>query len=221
MSIRYAPRLGPAQIQEALRPFKVAVTEKLAGQVATYIELLLLWNQKVNLTSVTQPAEILTRHFGESFFAAAVAGIRKGRLADVGSGAGFPGLALKLLRPQLHVALIEPSLKKSAFLAEVARRLELSEVEVLRARFNQISPAEFMADWVTARAIGGYSDLLSWASNVLSAGRLVLWLGKDTVNELSSIPGWKFDRPVAIPHSRERVLLVGRPVEEFARESQP
>lgn len=212
MSIRYRPTTRVPQLREALRPFDVSLTEHQGRQVAAYIDLLLLWNQKVSLTSITEPMQILSRHFGESFFAAKIAGIEEGRLADVGSGAGFPGLALKIFRPRLEATLIEPNLKKAAFLAEVVRRLELDSVQVLRRRYEDIPVGELTANWVTARALGQYDKFLHWAGGVLVGGRLVLLVGENVAREVSSAPGWRFEAPVPIPMSRERVILVGSPL---------
>jgi 16S rRNA (guanine527-N7)-methyltransferase len=211
MSLRYKQTPSVQQIQKALLPFDVSLSAEQARQVSLYLDLLLLWNQKISLTSVTQPEEILSRHFGESFFAARVVGIEEGRLADVGSGAGFPGLALKILRPRLQLSLIEPNLKKAAFLSEVARRLRLDSVQVLRRRYEDISPGELAADWVTVRALGRYDKLLQWARGIVAGGKLVLWVGAETVNQVSGLPGWRFEEPVAIPASRQRFLLVGSP----------
>lgn len=212
MSIRYRSALRVQQVREALRPFGVSLSERQGQQVAAYIDLLLLWNQKVNLTSITEPIQIISRHFGESFFAAKIAGIEEGRLADVGSGAGFPGLALKIFRPRLQVTLIEPNLKKAAFLSEVVRRLDFDSVQVLRRRYEDIPGGELTAEWITARALGQYDKLLRWGESVLVGGRLVLLVGENVAREVSAAPGWRFEAPVPIPMSRERVILVGRPL---------
>ncbi len=125
-----------AVIQRTLAPYGVPVSAQLAGAIRCYIELLLLWNQKINLTAIRKPREILERHFGESIFAAHAVAISAGRLADLGSGAGFPGLALKLVCPGLTVQLIEANTKKAVFLSEVCRVLNLSGVEILCERSN-------------------------------------------------------------------------------------
>src|SRR5207244_13631657 len=121
-------------------PCQVGGSDAQIEGIRKYMDLLLLWNHKVSLTSIVDPGEILARHFGESMFAAAKFSILKGRLADVGSGAGFPGLALKIIRPELHVTLIEANAKKSAFLAEVVRDLGLIGVDVLRASHDAVHP---------------------------------------------------------------------------------
>src|SRR5208282_515753 len=122
----------------------------LLAAMAAYIELLLRWNRKINLTAITDVEEIVYRNFVESFSGAWCLEGPTGRYCDVGSGAGFPGLALKLIRPGWHLTLLEPTGKKAAFLAEVARSLRLKEVEVQTTRWqeSQIQPGTL--DAVTA-----------------------------------------------------------------------
>ena len=96
---------------------------ELCERIRTYISLLLRWNQSISLTTVTNSDEILRFHFGESLFAASAFSLENGRLADVGSGAGFPGLPLAMLLPDLNVTLIESNAKKFTFLSEVVREL--------------------------------------------------------------------------------------------------
>ncbi|HWQ03191.1 MAG TPA: 16S rRNA (guanine(527)-N(7))-methyltransferase RsmG, partial [Candidatus Nitrosotenuis sp.] len=110
-----------------------------------YLELLFNWNRKINLTAVKTPVQAITRHFGESIFAATLLPMNRGVLVDVGSGAGFPGLALKLACPQLEVNLLEPSLKKCAFLAEVTRTLQLEGVQILSERSERAFREEEIA----------------------------------------------------------------------------
>jgi len=83
---------------------------------------LLRWNEKLNLTAIRDPLEILYRHFCESMFAAGAIPVDKGRLADIGSGPGFPGIPLKIARPELELCLVESNIKKGTFLAEVCPR---------------------------------------------------------------------------------------------------
>jgi 16S rRNA (guanine527-N7)-methyltransferase len=201
--------LSNAQIRQALAPFGVDLGDHLVGQIRTYLRLLLVWNQKVNLTSITQPQAVLTRHFGESMFGAPLLARPDGALADVGSGAGFPGLALKLVCPALRVKLIEPAIKKAVFLSEVVRTLELSGVEVIREPTGQVRAMD--ADVVTARAVGNLPGLVKWASSVVtSQGQVLLWLGREDAMRVSEFAGWDWSEPVPIPDSTQRVILSGR-----------
>ena len=100
-----------AMIRRALEEFKLPAYDNQVLQIQDYIRILLAWNDKVNLTAIRDPLEILYRHFCECMFAGFSVPLEKGRLADVGTGAGFPGLPLKILRPGLQVFLIESNLK--------------------------------------------------------------------------------------------------------------
>lgn len=206
------PPLAEATVHELLAGYGVRLRDENVYAIQSYIALLLLWNQEVNLTSIAEPRQILERHFGESMFAAQVVPMRKGRLADVGSGAGFPGLPLKITCPELDVMLIEPNLKKAAFLAEVCRLLQLKGVEIVRNRLENLRLSQGYTDFVTARAVGGLPRLLAWSRSVLSTnGRLLLWLGADDALALSRGGGWTWSEPVPIPNSRRRVLLTAHP----------
>ena len=200
-------------IRTALAPFGVTPSPALCKQVRVYLRILMQWTEKISLTSIRGPLEILARHFGESMFAASAVPIERGRLADVGSGAGFPGLPLKLIRPELDVTLIEPNLKKSAFLFDVVRALELANVTVLRSTFadSRIRPAAHA--FITSRALNPSKGLLPWANRSLApSGRLVLWTAKDIAQGICSDVHWNWLEPILIPQSKLRVLLVGQPL---------
>src|SRR5258707_15767939 len=102
------------------------------------MSLLVAWNEKINITAIRDPLEMLYRHFCESMYAAVAVPLQGGRLADVGSGGGFPGLALKLVRPELRASLIESNVKKATFLAELVRELALAYTRVLLRRYEEL-----------------------------------------------------------------------------------
>ncbi len=199
------------EIRAALEPYDVALTDIQVEAVRRYVSTLVIWNQKVNLTALTDPQEILRRHFGESLFALRAVPMSVGRLADVGSGAGFPGLALKVGRPELDVVLIEPNSKKAVFLAEVSRVLGVS-IKVRRSHFEELAEGERPFDFITARALGDPHSLLKWSLGALKEdGLAVLWLGRQGAEELFATTAWAWRKPIPIPQSRRRVLLVGKP----------
>ena len=137
------------------------------------------------------------------------------RLADLGSGAGFPGLALKIACPGIRLTLIESNMKKCAFLSEVVRSLELKNVEVLPMRFEETRVSADFAEIVTARALGGFPDILRWGKGALAhRGHVVLWLGGEDSTKVSSTPGWLWQPAIKIPESQRRFVLIGRPVPE-------
>ncbi|HUJ30786.1 MAG TPA: 16S rRNA (guanine(527)-N(7))-methyltransferase RsmG [Candidatus Acidoferrum sp.] len=198
------------RIREALAPYGATPDATVCHAIRAYTDLLLRWNQRVSLTTVTSPEEILRFHFGESVFAASTVLIQNGRLADFGSGAGFPGLPLALFAPALDVSLIESNTKKAAFLLEVQRILQLHNVRVLRGRAEDLSSTEAGFDFVTARAIGRFRELLAWAAPRLNSnGNLVLWLGEDDARDVSKSSDWIWLPPTRIPGTERRSLLVG------------
>jgi 16S rRNA (guanine527-N7)-methyltransferase len=207
--------LTEEQIASTLSPFRVLLSAEQTIKVREYIRILLKWNQSVNLTSIVDPAEILARHFGESMFACSLLPVENCRLADVGSGAGFPGLALKIACQDLQTVLIESNKKKCAFLSEIVRALELTNVEILPARFDEIRVAPGFAEIVTARALGGLPDFLQWARTALERrGHAILWLGGEDTTKVSGTPGWIWQPAIRIPESQRRFIVIGRPKPE-------
>jgi 16S rRNA (guanine527-N7)-methyltransferase len=199
-------------IVSTLSPFQIRVSAGQILKIQEYIQLLLKWNQSVSLTSVVDPVEILARHFGESMFICDLLPLEKCRLADIGSGAGFPGLALKIACPELRLTLIESNKKKCAFLSEVVRALDLENVEVMPIRFEEARVGPDFAEVVTARAVGGFSDILRWAKAALARrGHVILWLGGEDSTKVSSTPAWIWKPAVKIPESQRRFVLIGRP----------
>jgi 16S rRNA (guanine527-N7)-methyltransferase len=208
--------LTDSQISNPLRPYGVAPSIDLVRRIRTYTQLLLKWNRTISLTTVTDIEQMLRFHFGESLFALSMLPVEKSRLADVGSGAGFPGIPLAMAAPKLTVTLIEANAKKYAFLNEVIRELELRNVTALHARMEDIRAPrrDLNLDIVTARALGKFDDLLRWAQGELTPeGRIALWLGSGDAKKISShYSGWKWNPPVPIPDSERRCILVGNPI---------
>ena len=173
--------LSDTTVRRLLEPFELGLSSDQVGQVIAYLELLLHWNEKINLTGIRAPEECVRRHFGESLYLGRWVEL-EGRLLDIGSGAGFPGLCLKILFPELSVTLLEPVAKKRGFLKEAARVCGMSGVEVRRERleeFARSAGAEGAFDAVTARAVGNLQALIPLASGCLKGGgRLLLWLSR-------------------------------------------
>ena len=205
--------LSRDEIAHILLPYGgKALTDSQLASLAKYLELLTRWNQTIPLTSIQDDTEVVARHFGESIFAGPLLPMSRGRLADVGSGAGFPGLPLKIAFPELQVTLLEPSIKKCAFLREVQSALGLPGLDVVRNRYEDFHAAPGSFDFVCSRALGGYKRLLLWSKVVLKpGGHVILWLGTEDSNLLTRVKYWNWALPIKIPESRQRVLLMGTP----------
>jgi len=205
--------LSTSQIQNILAPYGFRPDSTQCAAINSYISLLLQWNNRISLTTVVDPKDILRFHFGESLYAAVCVPILKGRLADVGSGAGFPGLPLRLALPALSLIMIESNTKKAAFLREAVRELNLADVEVVRERMEDLPMNPVPFDFIAARALGSHAKTLNWAEGKLSTtGKIVLWLGEEDAAEISRDTLWKWDAPVHIPGSERRFILSGSPI---------
>jgi 16S rRNA (guanine527-N7)-methyltransferase len=236
------------QIRELLKPYTLDLSPPLAiyDQLSAYLDLLVRWNARTNLTAVRDPKHIVTRHFGESLFAAQVLVVECGlgaapqpggphrpvvgssagaplkpsfglsgtqepppgsTLADFGSGAGFPGLPIKLVVPSLHVTLIESQNKKATFLKEVIRALGLEGVEVFNGRAEQWGKT---ADFVTMRAVDKFESMLPVARQLLRPGGRLCALTTSGVGEnLKWGPFFEFEVEEDLPLASVGIVRVG------------
>jgi 16S rRNA (guanine527-N7)-methyltransferase len=203
--------LADNEIRDCLALYGADANPLQCDQVRAYIALLLKWNRAISLTTVTDEAEILRFHFGEAVFAlSAIRGIN-GRLADVGTGAGFPGIPLRVFNDRIELTLIESNAKKCAFLNEVMRQIGLDGTRVLRARYEDSSEVlRANINTVVARALGRYEELLNWSYDILvPEGRVVLWIGERGFEEIGSSDRFSWLPRIPIPGSKRRFLLVG------------
>lgn len=202
-----------AEICAALAQFGVSLSQAQTNQVRLYMDILVQWNKKINLTSIVNPSEILMRHFGESMFAVQFLDWLECRLSDIGSGAGFPGLAMKLLAPSLDLYMVEANRKKASFLSHLVSVLELDHATVQHARYEALTPT-LNFDVVCSRALGNLGNFLKWARSRLSpGGQVILWLGELDSRSVVLSPGWSWREPIPVPLSKRRLLVVGKPIE--------
>lgn len=200
-------------VRELLAPFDVSLSDETVDRLLTYLNLLLRWNQKINLTSIGTPEECITRHFGESFLLSGIVALQ-GRLLDIGSGPGFPGLAVKLIAPNLEVVLLEPVAKKRAFLKEAVRACGMGSVQVVGSRLEEFCKTEQEESFeiITVRAVGGLDSLVPLAEGLLKeGGYLCLWLGGQQAKAICDRnPNLEWLPPVTVALSHERQILAGK-----------
>jgi 16S rRNA (guanine527-N7)-methyltransferase len=210
-------RISEETVRRALGEFQIPVNSKQVVLIQQYIKTLLRWNEKLNLTAIRDPLEILYRHFCESMFAAGAIPVDKGRLADIGSGPGFPGIPLKIVRPELELCLVESNIKKGTFLAEVVRELQLTNTRVLISRYEELAEEIAPLDYVCSRAVGAFQPFLEWAgSERVQALQVILWIGGRDLEEVRKLKSWEWGEPILIPKSLQRYLLVGKKQEMSA-----
>jgi 16S rRNA (guanine527-N7)-methyltransferase len=197
------------RITELLQPFLAGeeLSERQLEQVRAYLDVLLKWNAKMSLTGVRSPEKMVTRHFGESFFAARLLldGATKS-VIDLGSGAGFPGLPMAIYAPQAKVTLIESQNKKATFLKEVVRELGLKNVEVFGGR-GEDYPQK--AEVVVLRAVEKFASAAKVAAQLVAPdGRLGLMIAVGQEKHLPQDFEWEVGKP--IPGTEARIVTVGR-----------
>jgi len=205
--------LDEATIRQLLEPFGLNLTSDQIGQLIAYLELLLRWNKKINLTGIRDWKSCVTRHFGESLFAARMLDPQAAgpiTLADVGSGAGFPGIPIKLWALHLELTLIESQNKKATFLREALRALKLDRAQVFCGRAEQWGQT---ADLVTLRAVERFQRALPVAASLVRpGGKLCLLIGAGQMKSARELSGeeWTWRDPLRIPLSMGRVIAIGQ-----------
>jgi 16S rRNA (guanine527-N7)-methyltransferase len=217
------------QGEEAAALRQAFLSEDQLHNISIYIDLLLRWNARINLTAIRQPEHIVTRHFGESLFAArhlfpraararSPAGASPAhpdalapalRVIDVGSGAGFPGLPIKIWAPDIALTLIESTQKKATFLRELSRKVTLTNINVFSGRAEDYPKPG--AEVVTLRAVERFDIAIPIAASLVApAGRLALLVGEAQVaRTLDLTPEFAWRPAVNLPLSTSRRLMIG------------
>jgi 16S rRNA (guanine(527)-N(7))-methyltransferase RsmG len=265
--------MDTARIAALLEPFiESSLAEFQLNQISMYIDLLIRWNARINLTAIRKEEEIVTRHFGESFFMAThlfsparaartflsahasahpsddsqlsnpchpersrveseaidsaksrdpdssfhpapLQGVPTVRpqVLDIGSGAGFPALPLKIWAPQIHLTLIESNHKKATFLREVTRALTVTNIDVIPDRVEAVADRlRAQAEVVTMRAVENFEAILPQAVTFLAPnGTLALLIGTAQIPKLAALTSLKWKSAIPVPQSHARVLSIG------------
>jgi 16S rRNA (guanine527-N7)-methyltransferase len=197
-------------LEPLLAPFLLPpLSAEQLQQLRVYLDLLLKWNAKISLSAVREPEQIVRRHFGESLFTGAHLQAKENSgLADLGSGAGSPGLPIAIQHPEMKITLIESQQKKVAFLRETIRAVGIRNASVYAGRAED---SKIESQIVTMRAVEKFDvSVATAASLVARGGQLVLLIGSaQAQNARSLLPKVRWKEPIDIPESRERVLLIG------------
>lgn len=190
----------------------------LAAPLLAYLALLLRWNRAYNLTAIREPGEMVRKHLLDSLaMHASVDAIaaRGGALADLGTGAGLPGIPLAIAKPGLQVALVESNGKKARFMREVLRTLGLRNARVLESRIEEVDePGRF--DAITARALATLPLILELGGHLLAPGGVLLAMkGAVPAEEIAGLPaGWQLAdvRPLTVPgvEAARHLVVVAR-----------
>ena len=194
---------------DGARALALDLDEAQLAKLVAHLDLLDDWNTRMNLTAIRDRPSQLTKHLLDSL--TVLPYLQGERIADVGSGAGFPGIPLAIVEPHRHFTLIESTGKKCRFLEHVRDALELKNVEVVQSRAESYKP-EVRFDTVLARAVGPIADLVKVAGPlVVGGGRLLAMKGRYPQDELAArLNGWKVAsvHPLTVPGLGEERHLV-------------
>lgn len=176
-------------IQESARARGFSLDPDTGSRLASHLALTLKWGRVTNLTAILEPHEAVERHVLESIEAAAFVEEKSGALLDIGSGNGYPGLAIKCVKPALPTLLLEPALRKSVFLKHAITELRLTGIEVRRERVDD--PADLMKyaplGCITLRGVPLAATAATGAAEALApGGRLILFLGGSKQSRLET-----------------------------------
>ncbi|MGH8325320.1 MAG: 16S rRNA (guanine(527)-N(7))-methyltransferase RsmG [Steroidobacteraceae bacterium] len=198
-----------AALLDGARALGVLLPEAAAERLLRLLDELVKWNAAYNLTSIRQRGQMLTRHLLDSL---AIHGDLEGeRIADVGTGAGFPGVPLAVASPERRFTLIDSNGKKIRFVRQAIRSLELANVEAVQARAEDLQPAAPF-DSITARACAPLPELLKTVAGLAGPGTRVLAMkGRYPQDEIAAVrPPWQIveARPLEVPGLDEERHLV-------------
>jgi 16S rRNA (guanine527-N7)-methyltransferase len=184
-------------------------------QFMIYLEQLQIWNRSVNLTSITVADEIIVKHFVDSLAGLTAEQIPQGaKLLDIGTGAGFPGIPLKITRQDLKITLIEPVQKKISFLYSIVGLLRLENITIFYGTLDQFiakTNQDSLFDYITTRALK-YESVLRRGSSLLKSGGKAIIYSSSPINPLDLGQNWsinrehEFDLPMGFGHRAVSIL---------------
>jgi len=175
-------------LRAGLEELGFSYSEKQAEAFIDYLEELKKWNKAYNLTALKTDRDIIIKHFLDSLLFAQALPPDVSTLADVGSGAGFPGIPIKIMFPNLSVILIEPTQKKAIFLRHICSRLQLKNVEIIDKRVEEVKGLQ--VDVAVTRALFSVRDFIEKTKDILNEhGILILSKGPGLDKELAELPG--------------------------------
>ncbi|MBI5187921.1 MAG: 16S rRNA (guanine(527)-N(7))-methyltransferase RsmG [Nitrospirae bacterium] len=175
-------------IRDGLVELGLIPSKEQINAFMVYLSELKKWNKAYNLTGLRKDEDIIIKHFLDSLLYLKAIPDGKIKVTDVGSGAGVPGIPIKIIRPEIEMYLIEPSRKKTAFLRHIIKQLGLKKIEVIEKRIEEIQESGFSVDVAVTRALFNIKDFVKKASPVVrEGGYFILSKGPKVKEELSKI----------------------------------
>lgn len=203
------------EFKEALKDIGIFITETQLSQLEIYYQLLVEWNEKMNLTGITKKEDVYLKHFYDSLTICKVIDLNSvDTLCDVGTGAGFPGMVLKIVFPNVHITLVDSLKKRLTFLEMVKQTLGLTKLDIIHARAEEyaIKNREHF-DIVTARAVAPLNILLEYCVPMIKKGGYFVPLKANVLEELNNSE--KAMKQLSIRLERQEQFLL--PIENSQR----
>lgn len=177
-------------LTDTLSAFDIVFTENQLAQLNRYYELLIEWNEKMNLTALTAPEDVALKHFADSLLLLRYCDIEKeARVIDVGTGAGFPGMVIRIARPDIQLTLLDSLQKRLGFLDEVCNELGFDDVDLIHSRAEDGSRTELRDsfDIAVSRAVASLNTLCEYdMPYVKVGGRFIAMKGKEAQEEMAA-----------------------------------
>ena len=179
------------EFENELKKINIVLTKKQMNQLEKYYSILVTENQKYNLTTITKKEEVYLKHFYDSLTVAKYVDFDNQRICDIGTGAGFPGLVLKIVFPNIKMTLLDSTQKKCNFLNLVIKELSLNDVEVINNRAEEYSKStREHYDIVISRAVAPLKHLLEYSIPLLKVNGKFISLKGDITNEITNIDNY-------------------------------
>ena len=198
------------KMKEISNEIGILLEEKQINQFYTYMELLLEWNEKINLTAITKPEEIILKHFIDSMTIAKYID-KNVTLIDVGTGAGFPGIPLKIIREDVEITLLDSLNKRINFLNEVINQLGLTKIQTIHARVEELGQNKKYRekfDYATSRAVANLSTLAEYLMPLVKLkGACISMKGSNVEEEIQA--------------SKKSILVLGGEIEKIEKFQLP
>ena len=199
---------------EEISKLDIILTDEMLDQLERYYQILIEENEKYNLTAITDKESVYLKHFYDSLTLSKIINLNNQSLCDIGTGAGFPGMVLKIVFPSLKVTLVDATLKRCNFLKMVINELNLKDVEVINARAEEYSKTNREKyDIVTSRAVAPLKHLLEYSIPLVKVGGTYIAMKSDLSKELDGISN--YEQKLSIDN--RKVLTFTLPIEESVR----
>ncbi|MBP3461680.1 MAG: 16S rRNA (guanine(527)-N(7))-methyltransferase RsmG [Bacilli bacterium] len=207
--------MNQSRFIEELQKLNIEITDKQLKDLETYYEMLIEYNKKMNLTGITEKEQVYLKHFYDSLTIMKIIDLKEQEtLCDIGTGAGFPGMVLKIFFPKLKVTLVDSLNKRVEFLKDVKKKLNLENLEIIHSRAEEFAKENIEKfDVVTARAVAHLSILLEYSLPMIKINKYFIAMKGNIKEELE-----ESKNAIKILNSKlEKVIEFKLPIEESTR----